>query len=112
MSCTKASDTSLELGLETTSLLLSAHNTASSRGTVAGACQVSPLQLWSPAAPTLYLRDVLIPEGCRCPSSKAALSLQCERAACFSFSFFFLRPLPQHMEVPRLGVESELQLLT
>ena len=25
--------------------------------------------------------------------------------------FFFLRPLPQHMEVPRLGVYSELQLL-
>ena len=25
--------------------------------------------------------------------------------------FCFLRPLMQHMEVPRLGVESELQLL-
>ena len=31
----------------------------------------------------------------------------------FFFSFFlvFLGPHPQHMEVPRLGVESELQLL-
>ena len=28
----------------------------------------------------------------------------------FFFSFFFLRPHPQHMEVPRLGVESDLQL--
>ena len=27
------------------------------------------------------------------------------------FSFFFLRPHPWHLEVPRLGVESELQLL-
>ena len=32
---------------------------------------------------------------------------------CFSFSFFFffLGPHPWHMEVPRLGVKSELQLL-
>ena len=30
--------------------------------------------------------------------------------ACFFF-FFFLQPNLQHMEVPRLGVESELQLL-
>ena len=28
----------------------------------------------------------------------------------FWFAFFFLRPHLQHMEVPRLGVESELQL--
>ena len=28
------------------------------------------------------------------------------------FFFFFLGPYLQHMEVPRLGVESELQLLT
>ena len=27
------------------------------------------------------------------------------------FSFFFLGPHPQHTEVPRLGVESDLQLL-
>ena len=26
----------------------------------------------------------------------------------FFFVFFFLGPLPRHMEVPRLGVESEL----
>ena len=26
----------------------------------------------------------------------------------FYFVFFFLGPHPQHMEVPRLGVESEL----
>ena len=30
----------------------------------------------------------------------------------FSFLFVFLQPHLQHMEVPRLGVESELQLLT
>jgi len=29
----------------------------------------------------------------------------------FSFFFFFLGPHPGHMEVPRLGVKSELQLL-
>ena len=29
---------------------------------------------------------------------------------CFLFFFFFLRPHPKYMEVPRLGVESELQL--
>ena len=29
----------------------------------------------------------------------------------FFFSFFFLRLHPQHVEVPRLGVESKLQLL-
>ena len=29
----------------------------------------------------------------------------------FFWSFVFLRPYLQHMEVPRLGVESELQLL-
>ena len=29
----------------------------------------------------------------------------------FFFSFFFLRPHPWHMEVPRLGVKSQLQLL-
>ena len=29
----------------------------------------------------------------------------------FFFFFCFLGPYPQHMEVPRLGVESELQLL-
>ena len=28
----------------------------------------------------------------------------------FSLSFVFLGPHPRHMEVPRLGVESELQL--
>ena len=28
----------------------------------------------------------------------------------FFFSFYFLGPHPEHMEVPRLGVESELQL--
>ena len=28
----------------------------------------------------------------------------------FVFFFYFLGPHPQHMEVPRLGVESELQL--
>ena len=28
-----------------------------------------------------------------------------------SFVFWFLGPHPQHMEVPRLGAESELQLL-
>ena len=28
----------------------------------------------------------------------------------FCFFFFFLGPYPQHMEVPRLGVESEMQL--
>ena len=28
----------------------------------------------------------------------------------FFFSFFFLGPYPRHMEIPRLGVESELQL--
>ena len=28
----------------------------------------------------------------------------------FFFLFFFLGPPPQHVEVPRLGVESELQL--
>ena len=27
----------------------------------------------------------------------------------FNIFFFFKRPHPQHMEVPRLGVESELQ---
>ena len=30
---------------------------------------------------------------------------------CFCFCFCFLGPYPQHMEVPRLGVESELQPL-
>ena len=30
----------------------------------------------------------------------------------FCFVLFCLGPLPRHMEVPRLGVESELQLLT
>ena len=30
---------------------------------------------------------------------------------CFCFCFSFLRPHLQHMEVPRLGVESEQQLL-
>ena len=30
----------------------------------------------------------------------------------FFFSFFFLGPHPQLMEVPRLGIESELQLPT
>ena len=29
----------------------------------------------------------------------------------FFFFLLFLGPLPRHMEVPRLGVESELQLL-
>ena len=29
---------------------------------------------------------------------------------CFFFFFFFLGPHPQHMEFPRLGVESDLQL--
>ena len=29
----------------------------------------------------------------------------------FSFLFFFLGPYLRHIEVPRLGVESELQLL-
>ena len=29
----------------------------------------------------------------------------------FKLSFFFFGPRPQHMEVPRLGAESELQLL-
>ena len=29
----------------------------------------------------------------------------------FTFFFFLLGPHPQHMEVPRLGVRSELQLL-
>ena len=29
----------------------------------------------------------------------------------FSFLFFFLGPYLQHMKVPRLGVDSELQLL-
>ena len=28
----------------------------------------------------------------------------------FFFFFFFLGPYPRHMEVPRLGVQSELQL--
>ena len=27
------------------------------------------------------------------------------------FFFFFLGPLPQHVEIPRIGVQSELQLL-
>ena len=30
----------------------------------------------------------------------------------FLLSFVFLGPYPRHMEVPRLGVQSELQLLT
>ena len=30
----------------------------------------------------------------------------------FFFFFFLMRPHPRHLEVPRLGVESELQLLT
>ena len=30
----------------------------------------------------------------------------------FFFFFFFFRAAPWHMEVPRLGIESELQLLT
>ena len=33
-----------------------------------------------------------------------------DTAFLFSFPFFFLRPHLQHMEGPRLGVESELQL--
>ena len=30
---------------------------------------------------------------------------------CILFYFCFLRPHPQHMEIPSLGVKSELQLL-
>jgi len=43
--------------------------------------------------------------------------LSCKYSACISHPFFFffpfgfLGPHPQHMEVPRLGVELELQLL-
>ena len=32
------------------------------------------------------------------------------RTNCFCFCFCFLRPHPRHMDVPRLGTESELQL--
>ena len=41
------------------------------------------------------------------------LSLRCVYHSLFFlfFSFHFLGPHPQHMEVPRLGDESELQLL-
>ena len=34
----------------------------------------------------------------------------CKGSFVFVFVFCFLGPYPQHMEVPRLGVESELQL--
>ena len=41
----------------------------------------------------------------RCPGGEP------KNARCFAFSMiFFLEPRPQHMEVPKLGVESELQL--
>ena len=39
--------------------------------------------------------------------SSVLLSL-CKSFACIFFSFFFLGPYPWHMEVPRLGVKSEL----
>ena len=41
---------------------------------------------------------------------KTMLSLKVVNGFCFLFFVFlpFLGPLPQHMEVPRLGVESEL----
>ena len=50
------------------------------------------------------------PQGSEVMITHLALSLPARTQLCPFFSVFlpFLGPLPQHMEVPRLGVESEL----
>ena len=44
-------------------------------------------------------------------STKADIEEICENVTILFFFFFFLGPHLWHMEIPRLGVESELQLL-
>ena len=44
-------------------------------------------------------------------SGKGVSRLEVRMLDLFIYFLSFLGPYPQHMEVPRLGVESELQLL-
>ena len=45
------------------------------------------------------------------PFFRVSISLYCKYVTCPTFFSLFLGPHPWHMEVPRLRVESELQLL-
>ena len=59
---------------------------------------------------------VYLPITCRVSTSAAIEELGTQAStvrgtSIFFFFFFFLGPYLWHMEVPRLGVESELQLL-
>ena len=69
-------------------------------------CKAMPRGGGSQQSRTGYLASLGLAEG-----MGATQQVQ-EPGFFFSFFFFaFLGPHPQHMEVPRLGVESELQLL-
>ena len=57
---------------------------------------------WSPLSPPCYCLQSSL-RACTVQSAGLSLLL-----LLFFFFFFFLRPHPRHMEVPRLGVQSEL----
>ena len=63
----------------------------------------------------IYLVNSLYAVGLKIKHFKhftgVVLRIFCDQDRFFSFFFCFLRLYPRHMEIPRLGVESESQLL-